>query len=272
MRIKQFLFVFFLTLPYFFLFCEGIFNPKDDETFITKIGVEGIAKKYLPEFEFIRKRAQWNRGREFVYQKSDNQVSVFLTVGIYQSHEDAVKTALAYLKSISGIMQEGPIQGVSIGDELWWSSPNPDSTNVADILFIRRNALFRINSRSYGKVIDLAKAIDADILEEESYISIENSITLPKINSITLSKNSLKEGESIKITVNAIDPRNESLEYQYLFGLFNVESDPENVFTFIASRNYVPEPFLGVHTIEFVVINSRNVVSRISEIAVNIIP
>lgn len=77
MKTKQFFFVFFLTLPYFFLFCEGIFNPKDDESFITKIGVEGIAKKYLPEFEFIRKRAQWNRGREFVYQKPDDQVSVF---------------------------------------------------------------------------------------------------------------------------------------------------------------------------------------------------
>ena len=138
-------------------------------------------------------------------------------------------------------------------------------------MFLRNNALFIMScSHNYGKLKDLATKIDNDIINEESYISIENSISLPKINSITVGKSNFKEGESTKITVNAIDPGNEALEYIFQ-GLFHNDYDPENVFTFTASRDYVGEPFFGSHTIEFYVINESNVLSRSAEITIKIL-
>jgi len=119
-------------------------------------------------------------------------------------------------------------------------------------------------------VKELAKSIDNNILEEASYLTIKDAISRPVINTISVSKRDIKEGEFSKITINAIDPEGEPLEYEFFPGLGRTEGDPENMFTFRASRSNVPEPFFGSHTIKVVVINKSNVVSRIFETEVNI--
>lgn len=275
MKTKYFVIISSIAVLIFQICCvdeRGLLTASNNDSVITRFDAEEMAKKNLVDFTLVRERAQWNRGREFVYQKLNDQVNVFITIGLHQSSNDAKDIALDYLNEISMGMREGPLAGVAIGDKLWWLSPNSDSNNVTDILFTRKNALFIMSSHSYIKLKELAKAIDEDIVKGESYLTIENSILLPKINSISVEKSNLQVGESIKITVNATDSRNELLEYQSQPGLIKIESDPENVFTLTAIRDLVPEPFIGSHTIKFVVINKSNVVSRLSEITVNITP
>lgn len=139
-------------------------------------------------------------------------------------------------------------------------------------MFLKENALFILSSHSYKNLSDLARAIDEDITKREPYIRIEETLSAPKINSVSLTKSRVMEGDSTKITIHATDPNNESLEYQAQPGLIRFQSDPENVFTFVASRDQVSEPFFGSHNIKFVVINNSNVVSGIAEVTVNIAP
>jgi len=253
---------------------QGILTASNNNNnnFITKFDAEAMAKKNLNDFVLVRKRAKWNLGREFVFQKSDDPINVFLTIGLHQSPGEAEAVALDYLNEISIRMTEGPLVGLTIGDKLWWWSPNSDSNKVTNILFIRENALFILSSHSFTKLKDLAKTIDDDITERATYITIKESISVPKVISIASAKSSLKEGESTKITIHATDPNNEPLEYQTQPGLAKLETDPENVFTYVASRDHVPEPFFGSHDIKIVVINKSNIVSDIFIITINIIP
>jgi len=48
--------------------------------------MEEMAKKNLTDFALIRSRAQWNRGREFVFQESSDQANVFIR--LYVSLQD----------------------------------------------------------------------------------------------------------------------------------------------------------------------------------------
>ena len=266
--------VFLITTISVFFSCENFLgsNSKHDAQYITKFDMDEMAKKNLADFALIRSRAQWNRGREFVFQRSSDQANVFIIIGIHQSPGDANDIALDYLNEISIRMKEGPLAGAAIGDKLWWWSPNSDSTNVTNILFLKENVLFILSSHSYKNLIDLARAIAEDITKKESYLTIEESLSVPKVNSVSLTKSSVKDGDSTKITIHATDTNNELLEYQAQPGLIRFQSDPENVFTFVASRDQVSEPFFGSHKIKFVVINESNVVSGIAEITVNITP
>ncbi len=238
--------------------------------FITKFNVDEMARKYLSDFSFIRKRAVFNYGREFVYQRNDDQANLFINVGLYRSPEDAEYAAITYLNEISMVMNEGKISGLSIGDKFWWWSPNFDTNNISHILFIRKNGLFIIHSQNYEGVKDFAKIIDSDIQKSASYITLNNNISLPIINSISIEKSNIQVGESTKITIHAIDPNNEVLEYLFLPGLIKDQNDPDNVYTFIASPDYVPSPLVGEHIIKVMVINESNVVSEIKQIVINI--
>jgi hypothetical protein len=85
-----------------------------------------------------------------------------------------------------------------------------------------------------------------------------------------MEKDNVNLNNNVKIVINAIDPNNESLEYQFSPGLMKHKSDPENVFTFNASCNHIQE-MSGSYIIKLVVINESNVVSRISEVEINCI-
>ena len=260
----------FSVLQIYSIKAQEVIAVNKENRYVTRFDADEMVKKHLTDFNLLGKRAIWNRGRMFEYQNNNAQ-KVSILVGLHPSANDAEVIALDYLNYISMAMKKGPIEGESIGDKLWWWSPSSDPNNVTNIVFIRKNALFIISSHSYKKIKALAKAIDEDIINRESYTSIEKSISPPMINSISMEKSSLQEGDLSKITVKATDMKNESLEYQFLPGLTKNENDQNNVFTFIASRDYVAEPFFGLHTIKCVVINESNVVSRVSEIKVNCI-
>jgi len=274
MNNKYFIIAVLLVLSSFHIFslkAQEISADNKVDKYVTKFDADGMAKKYLADFNLVEKRVMWNQGRRFVYLKENDQIKISIQVGLHPSAKDAEDIALDYLKFISMSMKKGQINGESIGDILWWWSPNSDQTNVTHILFIRKNALFMIYSYSYKEIKALAKAIDDDIINEEPYLSVEKSISAPKINSISMGKSNFRHGETSKITVHAMDPKNESLEYQFLPGITQDSNDLKNVFTFIATRDHLPEPFFGSHTIKAVVINASNVVSPVSEITINCI-
>jgi hypothetical protein len=236
---------------------------------VTKIDMEEMARQHLDGFRLVRKRAHWNWGREYVFRREGDKEAVFVKVGLHPSVREVEELVLDYLNGISLIMREGPVMGEAIGDNAWWSATSTPPI-VTNIVFIRKNALFTLSFHSYDKVKALAKAIDDDIMGGASYITIKDSISPPVINAISVSKRELKEGEAAKITISATDPEGEPLEYQSYPGLFRANGDPENVFTLIASPDYIPAPFFGSHAIKVVAINENNAVSRILETDIHI--
>jgi len=189
-----------------------------------------------------------------------------LRVGIHPSVEE-VKELVYELNSWTWIVpQEDTTLG--IGDQLWWM-PDPFSLDTVEFHFIRKNVFILVNSHTlgYNELLNLTQLFDDAVLNKRSFVSFSNKSDPPIIKSISASKLKLKEGEQATITVNAYDPKNEQLEYIYQ-GVFH---DSSNKFTFIASKDYVSEPFLGTHTIEFYVINESNFVSRKKEIELEII-
>lgn len=97
----------------------GILNSSNEDCLITKFDAEQMAKKNLADFALIRSRTQWNRGREFVFQRSSEQANVFIVIGIHSSPTEANDIALDYQNEISLRMKESPLAGAAIGDKLW---------------------------------------------------------------------------------------------------------------------------------------------------------
>lgn len=162
-------------------------------------------------------------------------------------------------------MENGVHQGVLIGNKFWWWAADEETENLTNVLFIRKNALIimscSINCRSLKR---FAEEIDNGIINGESYVQIDNAISYPTITSVEI-KNDNSKINIKKITINAVDPSGETLEYQFSPGLMKYKSDPVNVFTLDASGNNIQESF-ETNIVKVVVINERNVISPISEI------
>ena len=235
------------------------------ESVITRFDIEEMANIHLPDFYLHDKRFRDLLGNKYYFVRESDNVDVSITIGLYKSAEIAENNAINFFKYVSMAYIEGPPQGVSIGDKYWYSGFGLDFNNVTGIVFIRKNALFIMScDNNYGDLQTLAKNIDDDIINNAEYVELENTILLPVIYSITATKAVLKEGESAKITVHAADPNNEPLKYDAI-GIGHYEPDPENVFTVIARRGSIGEPFFGSHIYEFFVINEINIVSEIAE-------
>jgi hypothetical protein len=258
------------TLIFCLFFSCGIEKDSDSiDSVITKFDAEKMAQEHLTDYYLVRKRALWKYGREFVYSNNDT-INIFITVGLYQSDNEAENNVNTYLNNSSAVWNAGMHQGESIGNKFWWLAPFQDSSILTNIIFIRKNASFIMSSHTNEKLKELAKKIDNDIINHSDYIDLDKTIQLPVIDSITASKTVLKEGDIAKITVHASDPNNEILEYDAI-GVGNYEPDPENVFTEIITRDYVGEPFYGSHVYDFVVINESNVVSEVANIELLIV-
>jgi hypothetical protein len=237
----------------------------DNKLVITKFDMIKMANANLQDFTLLRKRPKFVYGKEYIFSREKDAVNVSVIICIHKSMEDALKIANEYLESISSVMSEGAYNGSVVGNKFWWIESNSNSGILQGILFIRKNALFILSCDfNYKELLELAKTIDNGILEDADFVKMNSMLMLPVIDSITTTKESLNEGEMTKIAIYASDPDNEPLDFNVL-GLGSYEPDPANVFTLYANRNYVGEPFFGVHTYQFVVINQNNVVSEISE-------
>lgn len=136
--------------------------------------MEEMAQRHLASFSLQRERSVDSMSTEYVFVRESNSADVFITIGLHQSAKDAEYIANNYLNGISLHMEEGPYQGVSIGDKFWWCAPTSDSNNVTNLVFLRKNALFIMSSHSYEEIEELAKKIDDDIIKEESYITFRD--------------------------------------------------------------------------------------------------
>lgn len=260
-----------LFLSMIVLSCDKTSDPvsSEREIFITKFDVEGFHKTYLPNFTLVRKRGRWREGREFLYEETGNEDNNFLIrVGIHSSKTKAQEIAEEFNSWCMIFPQEDTTGTLGIGERSWWM-PDVVSPDTIGYIFIRSNLFILTDSHTYQDLLDLTRAIDADIINDAEYIEKSESLELPQILSVTTTKSILHEGESAQITVTASDPNNEPLEYVFDAGLFRGDN-PENVFTMIASRNYVSEPFIGSHIYKFIVYNESNVISEEAELEIMI--
>jgi len=255
----------YIILVFLFLFysCE-IISKSNDEMRIAMYDIEGMRAKLLSNFELVRKNARMNEGYEYRFKNmSDTSETVSIRIGIFQSQSEALDLAIERMNWFSAVPHEDTLKVLGIGDRCW-SMPMPGQT----YLFSRSNVFINVNSSSIpnSQLLELTRSIDNDIINNADYIKIDNSISLPKIEKISVSKSELNEGESATITVSAFDPNNNNLECMCLPGI----PQNGNIFTLTATRSYISEPFIGQHTYEFQVINEMNVLSKVKEITINI--
>jgi hypothetical protein len=260
--------LFILVIILFLVSCEEGNNPIiKDEVYITKFDFEKFRKKHLDNFNLVRKRGKWC-GREYVLNNPADSTNIFITIGIFSSENKSHSIVDAYNRLLSIIPQEDTAEVFGIGEKCWWMSAT-FSPDIVGILFIRYNSFFIVNSHTYSFIQDLARNIDRDIIDNAEYIELRNKTSVPIINSIKTSKQIVSEGDTVKISIQAYDPDNEALEY-ITTGLIHFDSDPENIFYLVSSRDYVPEPFIGLHKYKFTVINESNEVSDEIEIEIEI--
>jgi hypothetical protein len=150
-------------------------QTNSDNMIITEIDEEEMAHRNLLYFNLIRESSVDSVRTEYVFKRERDSVIVFITIGLYKSGKDAENIAINYLNSISAHMEEGPHQGVLIGDKFWWWPTSADSNSLKNIVFLRKNALIIMScSHTYRDLKMLAKSIDDDIVNEESYITFSD--------------------------------------------------------------------------------------------------
>jgi hypothetical protein len=267
-RIKSKIFLLISGCMIFWLLfsCDKEKDSINIESVVTRVDIEEMAKMHIPDFYLYNKYLRGITGTEYSFVRYSDSADISITIGLYKSAEIAENIANNFFNNISAGFNEGPHQGVSIGDKFWWfGGSGLDYDNLMGIVFIRKNALFIMGCYyNYGELKTLAKKIDNDIINNADYVELEKTILLPVIYSITATKTVLKEGESAKIIIHAADPNNEPLEY-IAYGIGHYEPDPENVFTIRAKSDYIGEPFFGSHIYEFYVINKSNIVSEVAK-------
>lgn len=271
MRIEIILLVIFTFL---FISCEKsgkLVTPTDkDEIFVTKFDVEEMKQRHLPDFKLVRKRAMFNSGKEYIFQNiQDEENVIFIRACILPSK----KRAHDFVKHYCDLCEMLPIEfsdkDFNIGDKCWWMV-DPISPDTVQYHFTRYNIFILVNSHTYNDIQQLAGLIDKDIINGANYVSKEETISIPVIYLVSAEKTEVWEEETVKIFVSASDPFKKKLEYVFNYGLFHIETDSINVFTFKASRDMVSEPFFGAHTFEFQVINENLVISETAKVTIKI--
>lgn len=236
--------------------------------FVTRFDINSMATNYLLDFEFIRKRAKWNYGREFVYENKGAKECVFITIGLHSSAESANIIANSYLNEMSARMTNGIKNQILLGDKFWYLTSYSDSSKFINIVFIRENALFILScSPSFSGLFSLAKRIDESIINRASFVTLNSQIMVPEIKTLSINSDLVKPNGSAKITINASDVEDELLEYQFYPGLIKEKMDPKNVFTYKSSPNFIDKT-TGIQVLKAVAINESNVVSPMVELKI----
>ena len=269
---KQMKYIYQFVLCIIFLICistkgyaQNINTNADNKQFIIGVNVEQMANKYLEGFELVRKNTKWLYGREYVYQLEPSQTNIFITIGIFPSDDIAERVALDYLDDISIHMPEGAYEDIMIGDRFWWWTPYNESGALTNIVFIKRNALIMMNSNTFEDLITLAKNIALDIDQQEPYITTSTTISSPVIESISINTITEESKDLLDITIQASDPNNEALEYQFMPGFSKKESKLNQGVTFRVDLDFLRESS-NLQNVKVVAINGSNLISEISEI------
>lgn len=245
-----------------------------DGAFVSSLNVQACAERYLPNFLVSPKPVIWHYGK--LYRCSYYSTSVGIQIGIYQDVQEAEESALENLNGLTAYFMEGPIKGISVGDNCWWYKgvyEGESEPRIEGVAFLRKNIFMMISTnmgqRDYFKdILPLCQSIDNDLLNGASYLALENSLHPPVVNSLQLSTNVLKLRETAFVTVSATDPKGKKLEY-ITRGMSKNDNDPENIFRILADVDfYFPDPFYGTHTLECWVINEDNFFSKVFKTSV----
>lgn len=165
------IFMIFVSVLYSLVYCDKQDNP---DRIIAEIDTVELASRHLADFILLRERYIDSLRIESAFKRESDSVLVFLTIGIYKSETVADSTANEYVKFQSVAMNEGPHLGVSIGDTFWWYPSDADSNGLTYIVFIRKNTFITLScSHDYDSLKALAKSIDDDIVNEETYIEFK---------------------------------------------------------------------------------------------------
>jgi hypothetical protein len=149
-------------------------NKENEGILISHIDIEGMRKKNLKDFEIIRVEEYDSSRTEYVFSRNNDKTIIHLNIRLYESSEIVEATVIDILNSISMVVKSGESQEIIIGDKYWWWAPDNDFNNATSLMFIRKNSFISISSYDNVDVKNLAKKIDNDILNKESYITFKN--------------------------------------------------------------------------------------------------
>lgn len=239
-----------------------------NDSYISRFDADIMSKKYLKDFELVRKRASWNYGRVFVYRNSKANECIFITIGLHSSADAANNIANNYLNEISVRMSSGQYDKKLLGDKFWYLTSSNDSNSITNIVFLRKNALLILScSPTFRELFQLAKKIDEGITNGDSFVNMNLKIETPVIETFEVIKEMVKPNDFAKIRIKGAGVNNEPLEFQFFPGLMKNNVDSENVFTFESSLNFTDKSS-GMQVIKAIAISESNVVSPVVELKI----
>jgi len=154
----------------FFFNCDKDIEPV--MKLIKSYDIELMTLKNLPQFIFKNEYTIETIGTEYLLTRISDSIDVNIIFGIHDSKENAEIAALSYMNEISAVHNSEALENIKIGDKYWWLGDTPNTDNIIRFVFIRYNSLFIIESFNFD-LETLAKKIDDDILNRESYITFK---------------------------------------------------------------------------------------------------
>lgn len=149
-------------------------NNENKDLQISHIDMVEMANRYLKEFNIQQKSSNDSLVTEYIFTRNTDSANIFITIRIHNTSIEAESFVNNYIDDVSLHMEEGLYQEIIIGDKYWWWAPNSDFNNLTNLVFIRKNAVFVMSSHSYEDIKTLAKKIDDDIVNRESYITFSD--------------------------------------------------------------------------------------------------
>lgn len=268
---RRFFYVLFMLIAFLPLLNLMAQTQQESSNFeyVTQFKMDEMAKIELADFELVRKRPWGLEGMEYVYQTPDRQRTLFITVGLHSSYDKARETLTNYLNYASIAMEELSESERSMGDKMWvWPSNNADE--ITNLIFIRKNALFRLSAHDkFVNIGHIAKAIDDGIMQNAAFVTTGNTISVPIIRSIKTNQIDLHDGKGIKIIIDAFDPQGEEIVFHSDQGLIEKQNGPSNVLIYFVNQEGFGGSLYEENTFQIIVINESNVVSEIATLNIN---
>ncbi len=247
-----------------------------DNALVDGVNVEALSERYLPDFRLTFRLAIWYNDVLYAFNRQTDQQSISICVGVYLSVQEAENAALDGLADRSERLTAGPVRGEQIGDNCWYSEMSyGNEKRLETIAFVKKNVFIVIsahNNEFSPLLLDLGKSIDHDIMNGSSCLTLADAPKPPVVNSIQVSINELRDGDTATITVSAADPEGKRIEYHQSSGINKLDIDPENVFRIQVSEDSIVRKFLGTtQTFEIWVVNEDNFFSQKKQFQVTFI-
>ena len=167
---RTFKFICCLAVFSLFFYCN---NSDNYCRIITEINMVEMGQINLPGFHLFGE-GELEELTIYNYDTVDNSALLIIQVGIYQSEQDAQDAANEFVDNSSAYLQEGPHQGISIGNNFWWHTSGEDLNTLLALVFTRKNVMFVLDAPKFKNAKTLAVTIDNDTLNKASYITCIN--------------------------------------------------------------------------------------------------